>query len=95
MMVFNGISTKSTDAGTCGRFQRRGDTIPAKGVDATDPMKHTDIRKDTEAVRRATPRLIAPALFLFLLIAIFPRHPVSFAGDRSGEAATCESQAGA
>lgn len=57
-------------------------------------MRHTNIRKDAKTARVETPRFIPRALFLFLLIAFLPRHPASFAGSRSGEAATCESQAG-
>ena len=56
-------------------------------------MWHTNVRKDANAVRMAAPRLITPALFLFLLISFLPRPPASFAGDRSG-AATCDVQAG-
>ena len=47
----------------------------------------------TGAEKTATPRRIAGVLFL-LLIAFLPRPPASFAGDRSGEAATCDAQAG-
>jgi hypothetical protein len=57
-------------------------------------MRHTNVRKDTKAVRMATPRLITLALFLLLLIAFLPRHPDSFAGNRSGEAVPCDAQAG-
>lgn len=63
-------------------------------VDAIDPMRHTNIRKDTKAVRVATPRLITVVLIPLLIIALLPRPPASFAGDRSGVAATCDAQAG-
>lgn len=42
----------------------------------------------------AAPRLITVVLFLLLLIAFLPRHTASFAGNRSGEAAPCDAQAG-
>jgi hypothetical protein len=57
-------------------------------------MRHANVRKDTQAGKMATPRLITLALFLLLLIALLPRHPASIAGNRSGEAATCDAQAG-
>ena len=41
----------------------------------------------------ATPRRIAGVLFLLLFIPFLPPPPASFAGDRSGEAATCDAQA--
>ena len=57
-------------------------------------MMHADVRKDAKAEKTATPRRIAGVLFLLLLIVFLPLPPASFAGDRSGEAAPCDPQAG-
>ena len=57
-------------------------------------MRRTNVRKNIKNERTAIPRLITGMLFLLLLLPFLPRHPASFAGDRSGEAASCDAQAG-
>jgi len=57
-------------------------------------MRHTNVRKDTKAVKMATPRLITGVLFLLLLMAFLLRPTASFAGNHSGEAVPCDAQAG-
>ena len=57
-------------------------------------MWHTNVRKDTKAVKMATPRLITGVLFLLLLMVFLPRHPSSIAGNHPGEAVPCDAQAG-
>ena len=57
-------------------------------------MRHDDVRKDAKDETTAAPRRIAGVLFLLLLVPFLPPRPASYAGDRSGEAAPCEAQAG-
>lgn len=67
---------------------------PPSRVDGTDPMRRTNVRKDINNEKMATPRLITGMLFLLLLLPFLPRPPASFAGDRSREGAICDAQAG-